>query len=61
MAWPTVGLLAFGISVWVGSSAAMITGVWPWWISTLINAFASYVLFTVAHDAAHHSSPATSG
>ena len=55
VAWPTVGLLVAGIGIWVGSSAAMITGLWPWWISTLINAFASYVLFTVAHDAAHHT------
>ena len=60
VAWPTVGLLAFGIAVWVGSSAAMIIGLWPWWISTMINAFASYLLFTVAHDAGHHSASSDS-
>jgi ring-1,2-phenylacetyl-CoA epoxidase subunit PaaE len=55
IAWPTVALLIFGIAVWGGSAAAALADVWPWWVSTLISAVASYLLFTVAHDASHHA------
>ncbi|MBA2764781.1 MAG: fatty acid desaturase [Thermoleophilaceae bacterium] len=55
VAWPTVALLVVGLALWFGSVAALLSGLWPWPVSTLISAVASYVLFTVAHDAAHHS------
>ena len=55
VALPTVALLLGGLVVWTGSAAAMLAGVWPWWVSTLISAVASYLMFTVAHDAGHHS------
>jgi len=33
----------------------LLTDAWPWPITTVLNAVASYMLFTVAHDAGHHS------
>ena len=38
-----------------GSSALALAGVWPWPISTLLNAVASYLLFTASHDASHNA------
>lgn len=55
VAWPTVGLLVGAIALYAGSTACALGDVWPWWISTLLNAVAAYLLFTVAHDAAHHA------
>lgn len=55
IAWPTVALLIGGIALWGGSAALALAGVWPWWVSTLISGAASYLLFTVAHDASHHA------
>jgi len=61
VAWPTVALLAFAVGLWAGSSALWLTGQWPWWISTLLNALAAYLLFTVAHEAAHHAAAERGG
>ena len=55
VAWPTVGLLVLGYVLWFGSAAAYLTGTFAWWVSIPISAAASYMLFTVAHDTAHHS------
>jgi len=52
---PAVGLLVGGLALWWGSTLAYINGLWPWPLSTALNALASYLLFTVAHDASHHS------
>lgn len=60
VAWPTVALLVFALALWGGSSALWLTGAWPWWATTIVNAIAAYLLFTVAHDAAHHAA-ATGG
>lgn len=55
VAWPTVALLVAAVSLFVGSTALAVTEIWPWPISTLLNAVAIYMAFTVAHDAAHHA------
>ncbi len=55
VAWPTLGLLVGGLGLWGTSTALYLTGSWGWWAAILANALASYLLFTVAHDAAHHS------
>jgi fatty acid desaturase len=55
VAWPTLGLLVSGLGLWGGSTALYATGSWPWWATVLVNTVASYLLFTVAHDAGHHS------
>ncbi|MCD2195873.1 fatty acid desaturase [Actinomycetospora endophytica] len=52
---PAAGLLVGGLALWVGSTAMALAKRWPWPVSTLLNAFASYMLFTVAHDAGHGS------
>ena len=53
--WPTVLLLVGGITVFLVSSALALTGVWPLWPSVILNTIASFVLFTVSHEASHHS------
>ena len=55
VAWPTFALLVAALALLTGSTAAALSGAWPWWISTLLNAVGIYLLFTVSHDAAHHS------
>jgi fatty acid desaturase len=55
LAWPTLGIFVGGYALWLVSSALYLAGVLPWWASVPLNAIASFVLFTVAHDAAHHS------
>ena len=55
IAWPTLALLVVGIGLWAWSSAMWLARLWPWEISVALNALASYLLFTVAHDAAHHA------
>ncbi len=55
IAGPTLGVLAAGVTIWVASSVLYLTGELPWWATILLNAVASYLLFTVAHDAGHHS------
>jgi ring-1,2-phenylacetyl-CoA epoxidase subunit PaaE len=53
--WPTILLLAGGISVFLASTALALTDTWPWWPSVILNAIAAFVLFTVSHEASHHS------
>lgn len=55
VSWPIIGLLVAGLATVIGSSAAYLSGGFPWWATILANALGSYLLFTVAHDAAHHS------
>lgn len=53
VAWPTVLLFAGGAATWLGSTALAVTGTWPWPLSTALSTIASFVLFTVAHEASH--------
>ncbi len=55
VAWPTFGLLVGALGLLATSAALALTGTWPWPFSTLLNAVAIYLLFTVSHDAAHHA------
>lgn len=55
VAWPTLALLLGGLGLWGGSTALYLTGSWPSYVTVFVNAVASYMLFTVAHDAGHHS------
>ena len=55
VAKPTIVLLAAGLAVWVAASVLYLNGELAWWATILINAAASYMLFTVAHDAAEKS------
>jgi ring-1,2-phenylacetyl-CoA epoxidase subunit PaaE len=60
VALPTLGLLVAGIGGWLLSSALYLDGSFAWPVTVAINAVCSYLLFTVAHDAAHHSAAAGS-
>lgn len=60
VAWPSVGLLAAGLGLWCVASAAALTGVVPWWVATLLNAVAAFLLFTVTHEAWHHTTSTNS-
>lgn len=60
-AWPTLVLFGSGLALWGGSTALALTGLWPWPLSVLANWLAVYLLFTVAHEAAHHSASAHHG
>lgn len=55
IALPVLGLFLGGWALWLGSTAAVIGDVLPWWIGMLLNAVAGFLLFTVAHDTAHNS------
>jgi fatty acid desaturase len=55
LAVPAALVFAAGLALWAGSTALALTGAWPLAVSILPNALASYLLFTVAHDASHRS------
>ena len=52
---PAFLLFVGGLSLWGVSTWLAVADVWPWPLSTLVNAGASFLLFTVAHDASHRS------
>lgn len=55
VAWPTIVLLFSTISLFAISTSSYLLGFWgmPWTI--LLNAIASYMAFTVGHDASHNA------
>jgi ring-1,2-phenylacetyl-CoA epoxidase subunit PaaE len=55
IALPTLGLLGAGLILWIGATSLYLAGSLPWELVIAVNAVASYLLFTVAHDAGHHS------
>ncbi len=55
VAWPTLALLVGGAAIWIASTALALADVWPLLVSVPFNVLASYLLFTVAHDAGHHA------
>jgi ring-1,2-phenylacetyl-CoA epoxidase subunit PaaE len=61
IALPALSVFVAGVLVWGASAALALTGAWPLWASVLPSAVASYLLFTVAHDAAHRSLSSSEG
>jgi ring-1,2-phenylacetyl-CoA epoxidase subunit PaaE len=55
VAGPTLALLVGGLALWGASSALYLADSLAWWATILLNADAGYLLYTVAHDAGHHS------
>lgn len=55
VAWPTVGVFAGALAVLVVSVAGYFTGTLPAVVVVALNAVASFVMFTVLHDASHHA------
>jgi fatty acid desaturase len=55
LALPAACLWLGSLALWFGSTALALDGIWPRAVSILPNSIASYLLFTVAHDASHRS------
>lgn len=55
LAVPTLGLLVAGLAMWITATVMYLTAHLAWEVVIPVNAVASYLLFTVAHDAGHHS------
>ncbi|UQX12619.1 fatty acid desaturase [Candidatus Mycobacterium methanotrophicum] len=54
-AFPTVGIYFSGLVVFAVSTMAVVAGWAPVWVTIAANAGVSYVMFTVVHEAVHHS------
>ncbi len=52
---PAFALFLTALGVWAGSSALALSQTWPLVFSIPVNAVATYLLFTVMHDASHNS------
>lgn len=61
LAWPTLLLFAGSATAWAASTALGLADAWPVGLSVAVNAVAAYLLFTVSHDAAHHSASSSRG
>jgi fatty acid desaturase len=55
LALPTVGVYVGALTVFVASTFAFISGRSPVWATVAANATVTFVMFTVVHDATHHS------
>lgn len=55
VAWPTLILWLFAALLWVGSTWAAVQGELAYGWALLINAWATFLAFTVLHDAAHRA------
>ncbi|WP_051472216.1 fatty acid desaturase [Patulibacter minatonensis] len=55
VAVPTLALLVVGLAGWIGATVLYLADAVPWWATVVVNAVTGYLLFTVAHDAAHRS------
>ncbi len=61
VAWPTVALLVGGLALWSGFVALGFAGAAPALLCIAVVAVASYLLFTVSHDAAHQATSSREG
>ncbi len=55
VAVPTLLLLVGGLAAWIATTVLYLTDAIPWPAAIPVLAVAGYMLFTVAHDAGHHS------
>ncbi len=55
LAWPTVALFFTAVAVFGTSTAGALAGTIPYALAIALNAVASYLFFTVLHDASHRS------
>lgn len=60
IAWPSLFLLLGGLALWGTSTTLAVSDVIPWWAGMLINAVAAFLLFTVTHEAMHHTTSTNS-
>lgn len=61
LARPTLILLAASLVAWLASTALALVDALPLAAAVAINSVAAYLLFTVAHDAAHHAASSHTG
>ncbi|TSD96576.1 2Fe-2S iron-sulfur cluster binding domain-containing protein [Skermania sp. ID1734] len=59
LALPTLGIYLGAVAAFAASTSAFITGVVPFWVTILVNAAVTFVMFTVVHDAVHYSISST--
>lgn len=55
LSMPAFALFCAALALWIGSSTLAVTGAWPLLVSVPFNALATYMFFTVVHDASHNS------
>lgn len=55
LARPTLALFVGCWVVWLGSTALALGDVWWWGFSVALNAVAAFAMFTVSHEASHHT------
>ncbi len=55
LARPTVALFVVCWATWIGSTALALSGAWPWALGVVVNAIACFAMFTVSHEASHHT------
>ena len=55
LAGPTVALWTGCWALWFASTALAVVGAWWWGFSVAVNAVASFAMFTVSHEASHHT------
>ncbi len=55
LAWPTVAIFFAMLAVWATATWGVISGSLPLWLTIPMHVLASFVMFTVAHDASHYS------
>ncbi len=52
---PAFALFLAALGLWVGSTALALSHFWPLLVAVPFNALATYLFFTVMHDASHNS------
>jgi ring-1,2-phenylacetyl-CoA epoxidase subunit PaaE len=55
LAWPTVALFAAAVSIFAAATVLALAGSIPLAVAIVLNTVASYMFFTVLHDASHRS------
>ncbi len=53
VAWPTVTATAVALLIVIASSAAAVSGLWPYWAAMLLNSYMFLILFMGVHEALH--------
>lgn len=61
LAWGTVALILFVLTLVAASWTAVLTGLAPWWVGTLSMTLAIYLAFTPMHEAAHGNISGSNG
>ncbi len=61
LARPTLALFVGCWAVWLASTALALSDAWWWGFSVLVNAAACFAIFTVSHEASHHTASTEPG